>query len=497
MRRVDADASNIGGIPGIVLMENAAIACFEELKKDLGIVKDKLVLVFCGKGNNGGDGFAIARHLKIAGARVIVYPIAGTELSGDALVNYDIADKMGIVKDFTGIDEHIENELRCADAVVDAIYGTGIRGTVREDGYEVIEAINANAKYVLSVDIPSGINADTGEVCGICVRADKTVTFAAWKIGMLMYPGADYVGSVVLAPISVPEYILDMDKELVEIIDESWSVKHRLSRKNDSQKADYGKIFIIAGSEGMSGAAYMSAQAALYGGAGLVTVGVCESIAHAMEVKTTEAMTLVLDDNDGHIALGAEPAIMSQMAKSDVILIGPGLGRSREVGRIIRNVLAAARVPVVVDADALYAVAKDMTMLSDCGCPLIFTPHEAEMARLINSDIEYVRSHRLEVSREFCERYGVTLILKGSRTIVTTPELKQYINITGNPGMATGGSGDVLAGLVAAFSARAEKEGDAAVIAVRHHGLAGDYAMEKYGMEAMTAVDVLNSLKRI
>lgn len=495
MRRVDRDASQIGGIPSIVLMENAALACVNELKKDFGALCGKSVLIFCGKGNNGGDGFAIARHLKLMGADVTVYPISGTEFKGDALINYDITDKLGCVRDFVFDERELKTELKAADIVIDAIYGTGIHGSVRGEAFDVISLINENAGYVMSVDIPSGINADTGEVCGVCINASKTVTFAAWKIGMLMYPGADYTGDVVVAPISIPEYIIDMDKSLVEVIDEKYAVKSRLARKRNTQKGDYGKLLIIAGSRGMSGAAYMAAQSALYGGAGLVTLAVCESIADAMEAKTTEIMTLPLDDVSGHIAMTAEPEILKQMDKSDVILIGPGIGRSRDASRIVRNVLKAARVPVIVDADALFAIAQDMTILRDCGCPLIFTPHEMEMARLINSDIEYVKTHRLEVSRDFCEKYGITLILKGSRTIVTTPELKQYINITGNPGMATGGSGDVLAGLTAALTARVENESEAAVMAVRLHGLAGDHAAEKYGMDGMTASDIMESLR--
>jgi NAD(P)H-hydrate epimerase len=245
----------------------------------------------------------------------------------------------------------------------------------------------------------------------------------------------------------------------------------------------------------MSGAAYMSSQSALYGGAGLVTVGICESISSAMEAKTTEAMTLVLDDCDGHIAYTAEPEILKQLEKCDTVLIGPGLGRSREAARIVKTVLTESKVPVIVDADALYAVAQNIGMLRECSCPLIFTPHEMEMARLINEDVEYVRSHRIEVSREFCEKYGVTLILKGSRTLITAPDLTQYINITGNPGMATGGSGDVLAGLTAALTARISDETKAAAAAVYLHGIAGDLAAKKYGMDGMTAVDIMECLR--
>lgn len=497
MRRVDRDASQIAGIPSIVLMENAAIACVDELKKDFKDISEKKILIFCGKGNNGGDGFAIARHLTLIGASVTVYPISGTEYKGDALINYDISEKLGCVRDFVFDEERLSYEIKAADIIIDAIYGTGIHGTVREDGYNVISLINDNAKYVMSVDIPSGVNADTGEVCGICVHADKTVTFAAWKLGMLLYPGADYTGEVVCSDISIPEYIINMDKELIEVIDKGYSPKKLFVRNKNSQKGDYGKIFIIAGSIGLSGAAYMSSQSAMYAGAGLVTLGVCESIAAAMEAKTTEVMTLPLRDLDGHITITAEPEILTQMDKADIILIGPGIGRSRDAARIVKDVLKESKVPVIVDADALYAVAQDTDMLRNCDCPLILTPHEMEMARLIGTNVDYVKNNRIKVSKEFCEKYGVTLILKGSHTIVAAPDGMQYINITGNPGMATGGSGDVLAGITAAFAARVENETIAAAAAVRVHGLAGDYAAEMYGKDGMTAVDIMNAVKNV
>lgn len=496
MRDIDSAATEDAGIPSIVLMENAAIACVNELKKD--IENPNTVVIFCGKGNNGGDGFAIARHLYNCGVNVTVYPICGDDFKGDCKTNFDIIENMDVdirFDDYTLKD--LEQIVHSADAVIDAIYGTGIRGEIHGAAFDVINIINDHAKYVLSVDIPSGINADTGEVCGVAVKADKTVTFAAYKLGMLMFPGADYSGKVMLAPISIPDYIIDKVGGDINVIDEDFVKKHYPNRTLNSQKGDYGKILIIAGSRGMSGAAYLSSQAALYGGAGLVTVAVCESIADAMEAKTTEAMTVVLNDCDGHIAYTAEPEILKQLDKCDVVLIGPGLGRSREVSRIVKTVLEQSNVPVVVDADSLYAVANDIDMLKLCNCPLVFTPHEMEMARLINKDVEYVKNNRIDVSRAFCEEYGVTLILKGNRTIVTSPSLEQYINITGNPGMATGGSGDVLAGLVAAMCARVANETTAAAMAVRIHGEAGDVAAVKYGEDAMTATDILEGLHTI
>ncbi len=492
MRGIDRAAMDEAGIPGIVLMENAALACVREIKEA------EKVLIFCGKGNNGGDGFAIARHLYNAGIDVEVYPVCGDDFKGDAKINFDIIENMGVAINFEDYTlKELALKIAAADVVVDAIYGTGIKGEIKGFAAEIITLINENAKYILSVDIPSGINADTGEVCSVAIKADKTVTFAAYKLGMLMFPGSDYTGEVKVAPISIPEYIIEAQGIDINVIDEKLVSENYPKRNNDSQKGNYGKVFILAGSRGMSGAAYLASQSALYGGAGLVTVGVCESIADAMEAKTTEAMTVVLDDTDGHLSYTAEMEILKQLDRCDVALIGPGLGRSREVSRIVRTVLTHSAVPVIVDADALYAVAMDMDMLRHCNCPLIFTPHEMEMARLINSDVEYVRSNRIEVSRQFCEEHGVTLVLKGHHTVVTSPALVQYINITGNPGMATGGSGDVLAGLIAALCARVADETIATAMAVRLHGEAGDKAAVKYGVDAMTAMDICECLHTI
>ena len=495
MRNIDKAASDIGAIPSIVLMENAALACVNELEKDFGDLKGKRVSVFCGKGNNGGDGFAIARHLINKGAETNVYLVCGSDFHGDAEINYNIIDNMGVSIEEVHDLELLEYIVRASDIVVDAIYGTGVHGIIRGIGYEVIPIINENAKYILSVDIPSGLNTDSGEICGVCIKATKTVTFAAWKIGMLMFPGADYTGKVVLNNISIPEYIIDHQNILIDIIDDELVKSCIDKRSNNSQKGNYGKVLIIAGSVGMSGAAYMSSSSALKAGAGIVTVASCESVSAALEVKTTEAMTIPLAEKDGHISIEAIDYILDNMEKYDSILIGPGLGRSSDVTELVRKVLENSNVPVIVDADAINAVAKDLQMVKKCGCPLIFTPHEMEMARLVGTDVEYVSGNRLKVSEEFCEEYGITLILKGHHTIVTSPDLRQYINITGNAGMATGGSGDVLAGMVAALAARGIDETYAAAAAVRLHGEAGDRAAKITGEESLTATDILEAIR--
>ncbi len=493
MRAIDRAATEIGFVPSIVLMENAAIACVNELKKDFDL-SGKSVAVFCGKGNNGGDGLAIARHLYNMGVDTCVFLVSGNSYSGDAKINFDIVSGMDIPLDTVTEAEGLEYVVRSFDIVVDAILGTGINGNVRGMAYDVIKIINENAKYVLSVDVPSGINSDSGEICGVCINADKTVTFAGYKIGMFMYPAADCTGEIVVDMISMPQAAVDSQNIKINVTDDEFIRSVIKPRNSNSQKGDYGKLLIIAGSKGMSGAAYMAAEAALKSGTGLITLASCESVNTALEAKTTEVMTYALEDCDGHISSDAIPKVIQLLEKADAVLIGPGLGRSVDSEELVRSVLHKSRVPVIVDADAINAVANNKELLSECACDLIFTPHLMEMSRLTGLDISYIEENRIQISREFCEENGAVLLLKGPHTVVTAPSLLQYINITGNPGLASGGSGDVLAGIIAAFSARGIDCDKAAAAAAYIHGKAGDIAKEKYGVESMSAADVLKCL---
>ena len=494
MRAVDKAASEIGGIPSIVLMENAAIACVNELKKDFGELTGKRIAVFCGKGNNGGDGFAIARHLHNMDAEVSVYLVCGNEFKGDAKINFDIIKKMNVNIDVVSDTENLKYIIRSNDIIIDAIYGTGIHGTVGGISYDVINEINENSKYTMAVDVPSGINSDSGEICGICIRADKTVTFAAYKVGMLMFPAADYTGKVTVADISIPDYILEGQSININVTDEEFVRSNFPVRENNSQKGDYGKVLVIAGSVGMTGAAYLSSQSAVTAGSGLVTLAIPAGLNGAMEAKTTEVMTLPVEDINGHISSDAAEKILERTDMADAVLIGPGLGRSSDAARVLKSVLSHSKVPVIIDADGINAASRDMDILSDCTCPVIFTPHAVEMSRLTGLDRDYIEENRLVASKEFAEEYGVTVILKGYHTIVTASDGEQYINITGNPGLATGGSGDVLAGITASLAARGINETAAAAMAVYIHGKAGDIAKDKYGMESVTASLVMESI---
>lgn len=487
MRAMDRMASEQGGIPSVVLMENAAFACVSALKDTFGELMKKRIAIFCGKGNNGGDGFAIARHLYNSGVEVVVFLVCGDEFRGDALINFDIIDKMGVPVEPVYHPDVLDSVIPAYDIVIDAIYGTGVHGEIQGESRDVIEKINAFSRYTLSVDVPSGMDSNTGDVCGVCIRADMTVTFAAYKIGMFLYPGADYTGVIRLDRISIPDTILEHAETAAEVWDDSLFAQNFPQRKNDSQKGDYGKVLIIGGSEGMSGAVYLAGTAALHSGAGLVTLAAPECIHAVLETKTTEIMTVPMRRNGGHLSALSVPELLERAEKADAILIGPGMGRHEDGRIILEELLQHAKATVVVDADALNVLSENMNILEKCTCSLIFTPHEVEMARLTGLPLQTIRENRLSVSKEFCEKYGVTLILKGHHTIVTAPDGLQYINNTGNAGLAKGGSGDVLAGITAAFAARGIEEPKAAAMAAYLHGKSGDEVMRRNGIEAVTA----------
>ena len=483
MRRLDADAAEKFNIPGIVLMENAAIACANELND----VSDAVIV--CGKGNNGGDGLAIARHLIKRGKNVKIYLVFGDNFSGDALTNYKILKSMEI-KFYNAADsECLIEDLKAADCTVDAIFGTGFHGEVSSQVKDIIEQINKFSKYILSVDVPSGIDADTGEVETICIKADKTVTFAAYKAGMLMFPAANCTGQIVCADISIPEKAFE--KIEIKTLDKEYINDIIPKRQKNSQKGDYGKIFVIGGHKGMAGAVCMACRAAFRAGAGIVTACVPKEINDIVQSACVQAMTYPVDfekDADN---------IIEKIREYDVILFGVGIGREKYIETLLERVLATAKVPVVIDADGLFALAKNPAILKSCKSDIILTPHSAEMARLVGKDVEFVEKNRLSVSREFVLQFELTLVLKGNHSIITAPDGKQSINMTGNSGMATAGSGDVLAGITAAFAATCENTHEAAELAVYLHGAAGDYAAAALSEYSMTAPDLIESIPHI
>lgn len=490
VRRIDADAVSCAHIPSIILMESAAAACVRALEEK----HPRRAVILCGRGNNGGDGLAIARQLCSAGVETIVILVNGDNFSGDALINYNMLSNFRTTENGSTVgiyDFEAENTdlyISSADAVIDAIYGTGLHGEVTGNARRAIEAVNRYSRFTLSVDIPSGINADTGEICGVCVRADVTVTFAAYKKGLLLYPGAGYTGKIIIDRIFIPENIIRGNNtgNIFAVKPENLRIPERAA---NSHKGDYGKILIAGGSRGMSGAPVMAAQAALMSGGGLITAAVPAEINPVMENKLTEVMSIPLQDFRGEMTSAAAAQILEK--DSDALLFGVGAGRGEDIVYILEKLIQNYDKTLVIDADGLFALSKNPEMLHRKKCEIIITPHEGEFARLTGKAVPEMK--RIDMARGFAEKYGITVVLKGSRTITANAD-SVYINMSGNAGMASGGSGDVLAGMITAFAARGLPPCEAAVLAVGLHGIAGDIDMETGDIESVTAGGIIRNI---
>lgn len=503
MRDIDRRAAEEYGILSIVLMENAGRAVADAAIEMLGgDVQLKRILIVAGHGNNGGDGFVAARHLDNAGADIKIFYFGDRKKAkGDALTNIEIVEKMGLEIDASHDLSKLSSIIKESNLVIDAFLGTGIKGELRPEAAEVVAAINENAGLVLAVDIPSGINADTGEKLGPkldkqnisqqAIRADETVTFALPKIGLVTYPGRYCAGHLIVVDIGIPEAVLNRDEYNTYLLDSNFSVL--IPRQADAHKGTFGHVAVVAGSVGMTGAAALCAEGALRIGAGLVSVAVPESLNDILEVKLTEAMTIpVPEGNARAFGIASLDKVLEIIEKRDVAVIGPGFGRDDDTVEFTLELVRHLAKPTVLDADALFAISKNTDVLKKSNANLIITPHPGEMAMLLGTTVAEVQSKRLEVARRFSAEYGVTVVLKGADTVIAEPDGTSYINTTGTPGMATGGTGDVLAGMIGGLLAQ-EPVGKASFNvcpAVYIHGIAGELAADKLGQEAMLASDL-------
>ena len=494
MREIDRKTIEEFGIPGIVLMENAAKEVVKAVIEYLENPRDKKVIIFAGRGNNGGDGLAVARHLHNMGAQVEVILTHGEEgLQGDSLINLNIIKKMGISTRCLDSESlgNILNKSCKSDIIIDSIFGTGIRGEIEGEVRELIQKINQFSNYTISVDIPSGVNGDTGEICGVCIEADETITFALPKKGLLLYPGADFVGDLKVVDISIPHKVIESQKIKIHMIEEKHIQNMLPRRKENSHKGDYGKIFIIAGSTGLSGAAALASEAALRSGGGLITAGIPKSLHSIIEIKLTEVMSYPLEDEGmGILSNKCIQDIMQKTEVSDVVAFGPGLSQEQSILEILESLLRNCKIPMVIDADGINALSKNSDLLKYAKAPVILTPHPGEMARLIGKDIKYVESKRIEVAQEFACKWKVYLILKGANTIIAFPTGEVWIHKGGNPGMAKGGSGDILTGIIISFIGQKIPIEKALVLGVFVHSMAGKYAAKDKGTYGVTPRDL-------
>lgn len=494
MKKIDKEAESIYGIPGLVLMENAGLKVYKHIIEAGG--GDNKVCFVCGTGNNGGDGFAAARHLSFANRNIVIYVLGdGSSIKGDAYINYKIALNMKLDIHYingSGDYQGFIDDVRESAILVDGILGTGTSREVLDLYRDVIDIINEYANYVISIDIPSGIDADTGKVLGAGVRADRTVTLALPKVGLYTYPGASYAGEVFTETISIPDELIEKQDIKIDII-ECEDVCHLLKKRDkDSNKGTYGRAYIVAGSKNMMGAAAMCIMAALRCGAGIVEAAVPNAIKDNIASLVIEAMVHGLDHEDGVISPMSTGKILQGINKASAYALGPGLSQSDGLFELVKTVIENAICPGVIDADGLNLISRDVNILKGAKAPLIITPHPGEMVRLIGTDTKYVQQNRISCARDFAAKYNVYVLLKGAYTVIASPGGSVHINTTGNPGMAKGGSGDVLTGMIASFLAQGMAPFDAATFGAYAHGLAGDMACGRFGEYGMKAGDIID-----
>jgi NAD(P)H-hydrate epimerase len=500
MREADRRTIDEIGIASLVLMENAGrqvVAAIEAMHAEL---LEESVAVLCGRGNNGGDGFVVARTLLQRGVAVSVF-LLGTvaDVRGDARTNLEILGRLGLtiveIADSQAWELHFSEVRDCA-LIIDAIFGTGLNAPVSGLIESVIADINASGITVVSIDIPSGLSADSPRLIGASVEADTTVTLGAPKVSLVLPPGETNAGDVVIADIGIPAEVIDSATgDHLELLTRAEIREYLTPRTSDSHKGDYGRVLIVAGSRGKTGAAHLSALGALRAGAGLVTVATSASCQAVVASMRPEYMTEALPDGtDGLDPIGVDQIL--EMAR-DVIAIGPGLGQALGSRQFVTSLVDRATTPLVVDADGLNAFTQDPDRLAGReGRDIIITPHPGEMARLVGLSTQSVQANRLEVAKSFATSHHLYVVLKGHRTLIATPDGKVFINPTGNPGMATGGTGDVLTGMVAAWLAQLLDAEAACKVAVYLHGLAGDLAVADTGEAAMTATDLAAHIGR-
>jgi len=498
IRKIDQRAIEEYGVPSIVLMENAGNEATRQIESIMGKLHNKKIAIFAGKGNNGGDGYVVARFLYNQGAKVKVFLIGSkTDVNGDALINLQIITRMGIDVIEVANDSDwnkVKIAMTFTDCLVDALVGTGFTGQLGTYMAQVVESINKTNKVVVSIDIPSGVDGDTGQVNGTAVKAHHTITFSLPKQGLLLYPGASYAGDVSVADIGIPRTLL-IDENIKQNIITSAVVRKIFAKRSpDVHKGSCGKVLIIAGSKGLTGAATLTAKAAVRSGAGLVTLGIAKSLHDIMETKLTEVMTKPLAEVAvGIMGQDAVSDIQEMSSKSDIVAIGPGLGRHADTMTAVRQIIKNVEKPLVIDADALYALIDHTHILLEATAVPVLTPHSGEMARLVGLSPDEVNQDRVYITRAAAIEWGSIIILKGAHTLVAFPDGEVYININGNAGMATGGTGDVLTGVITGLMAQGLSSHEAALVGVYLHGLAGDI-VARDGMIGMIASDLIRAL---
>lgn len=484
MRNIDRRTTDRFGIPSIVLMENAALAVIDAIFNHYP--RCERAAIFCGVGQNGGDGLAVARHLENRGVVPVVIIVGDRTLfTAEAETNLRIVERLGIpiyeLREGSNVEEAVAHAAD-VDLIVDAIFGTGLNRAPSGIHADVIRAIAELRLPVVAVDLPSGANASSGEPFDPCLQAEVTVTFAVPKLCHVFEPAAALCGEVIVADISIPDVAIEEEAVALELITPKEIQPLLAPRLAATHKGTYGHVAIIAGSPGRSGAAILVARGAIRGGAGLVTVMTDSETAKLVHAGSVESMTWPGRD------LG------QFLEKKSAVLIGPGLPDEEKAYAVVREWVSAIELPLVIDASALNAFAGRASEINPRTLPRIITPHPGELARILESDAKSINSDRTGAARQAAMNANCVVVLKGHQTLVAEPQGRVAVNPTGNPGMATGGVGDVLGGVIAALLARGDDPADAARAAVYVHGLAGDILKEEFGDIGMAAMDLADRI---
>ena len=491
---IDNITINEIGIPGIVLMERAALSIYNEIKG--GYLN---YLVICGSGNNGADGIAIARMLYQGGENVTIILMSEKVGTDEYQKQLSIAANLGV--DIFAYEEFIQEEIDLDefDCIVDAMFGIGLDRNITGKYEEVIKRINESDSDVIAVDIPSGVSADDGRILGTCVNADLTVTFGYVKVGQIAYPGKDYIGHLQVKDIGFYKGALNqLEKEIYALDGED--LRYIPDRFDRSNKGSYGRLLIIAGSKDMSGAAYLSGKAAYRMGVGLVNIMTVKEVADRISIALPEAVYTTIDEEIINQNLSEEESannkILNTIKEYDNIVIGPGLGKSDETLWLIEKVLEK-KTKTIIDADALNLIVEHRELINKLHGKCIITPHMAEMSRLTKRDIKDIIDNPYKAAVKVAESAGVTCLLKDAHTIIATNEGKVFINLTGNNGMSTAGSGDVLSGILGALMALGTNFDYVAGLGAYIHGACGDLCAEHNGQASMMAGDMIEEIKNI
>ncbi|NOX88967.1 MAG: NAD(P)H-hydrate dehydratase [Calditrichaeota bacterium] len=491
MREMDRTAIEKYGIPDEILMENAGHASYEVIRRKIGL-ENRRFLICCGAGNNGGDGLVVARKLFSNRATVQALLLGDPEkFKGSAKLNYDIVQKMGIPCARITLADQIIPYLSQSDVIIDAIFGTGLDREVGGKYREIIELINQSDKQIVSLDIPSGINGNTGQIMGTAVKAHFTVTFGLPKIGNLLYPGFEHNGRLFVTHISFPPEIYQKESVLVRINEPAPLPE----RPGDAHKGSCGKALFVAGAANYLGAPYFSAHSFLKAGGGLSYLATPQTIAPFIAERGPEIVLQPLSATEqGSISPANLDFLLKLSEEMEMVALGPGASLQEETQQLIRDLAAKLPKPVLIDGDGLTAIAQDLKCIKKRKAPTILTPHPGEMSRLTKYSLSEIQSNRIDILQETCKKLNSIIVLKGAHSLIGLPDGRVFINLSGNPGMATAGSGDVLTGTIVAMFAQFRDAIKAALTGVFVHGLAGDIAAGEKGEDGIVASDILNAL---